>query len=135
MKKSSPEVLGRRIRRVALVGLAVAMVFFFTRYGSYRVIAGMDTMPELPPGTLCIIQHDPARVLTGTSVVLVEVEPDAALLTRVAAVLPDGIRIRHDNRESRFVRYEDRTFPMDAVKALVLTSFAGDPPPGEFRGR
>lgn len=130
-KQDKSRNLGRKIRRLALFVVAVALVYFFVCYGTYTVVPGMDTIPQYPPGTTCIIQKNPGSVPVG-SVVLIEVENGAGLLSRVAAVRDGTITIRHDNRESVFVNHEERSYPIDRVRGLVLAGLLPDSqPPAE----
>lgn len=115
-----------RITLAASVIVVVALILFFTNYGTWSVISGMDTMPEgFPPGATCIIKKSPGSVKKG-SVVLIDVGDGAALLTRVERIEGDQIHIRHDNRQSRFVHLEKQSYPMSAVRALVLSALLSD---------
>jgi hypothetical protein len=80
----NPTRLRPWITRIGLV-LAVAGILLFLRtYGVLTVPPGMDTLPEFPPGTVCVIEKWPGEVPIGAAV-FVEVD-DGSLLTRVAAV-------------------------------------------------
>ena len=41
-----------------LVAVLLAFVYFFFCYGMYTVAPGMDTMPDYPPGTFCVIEKN-----------------------------------------------------------------------------
>ena len=124
-----------RITLVAALVVVLALVFFFYNYGTWTVIDGMDTMGEAyPVGATCIVQKSPSAVKKG-SVVLLEVEGGAALLSRVDRVEGDRIHIRHDNRKSRFLEFEAQTYPLSAVRALGLTALLPDQPPPPIDGR
>jgi hypothetical protein len=121
----------RRVNWAALVVVVVALAYFFTMYGSWTVLKGMDTMPdEYPPGATCIIKKNPGGVQKD-SVVVIGLPGGAALLTRVDRIEADRFFIRHDNRESVFLHYEKQSYPMSAVRGLVLSALLPDPDDSE----
>ena len=128
-----PETVAKYRRRVSWVAagvVVVALVYFFTMYGSWTVLQGMDTMPgEYPPGATCIIQKNPRHVKKD-SVVVIGLPGGAALLTRIDRVEGDRVHIRHDNRESVFQHYENQSYALSDVRGLVLTALLPDPDSG-----
>ncbi|MDP6931204.1 MAG: hypothetical protein QF412_16035 [Planctomycetota bacterium] len=132
----NPRRLRRWVVAASLGLLVVSCIYLFLRFGSITVPAGMDTMSGThPPGTWCLVEKTPRVLVAKRSVVFIEVEPGQHLLSRVEAIEPDGaIRIRHDMRDSGFLRFEAASYPRSAVIALVLTHFP--PESGEsFDGR
>ena len=127
----------RRITLLAVLIVAAALWYFFSRYGTWTVIPGMDTMlPGYPPGATCVIEKDPGEVTAGKSVVILELPGGAALLTKVVRVEGERIFIRHDNRQSRFLHYEKQSYAMASVRGLVLTVLLPDDAPAEVpRGK
>lgn len=134
MKQETISRYRRRVTWAAAAVAVVAVVYFFTLYGSWTVLAGMDTMPETyPPGSTCIIRKDPGFVKKG-SVVMIGLPGGAVLLTRVERVEGDRIHIRHDNRESVFRHYENQSYPISDVRGLVLSALLPDPEGGGVPG-
>ncbi len=136
MKQDKIAKYSRKVSLAAAVIVVVALAYFFTMYGSWSVLRGMDTMlEEYPPGATCIIQKRPGTVRRD-NVVVIALPGGAALLTRVDRVDGDQIYIRHDNRESVFLHYEKQSYPMSDVRGLVLTALLPDPEDrGDPRGK
>jgi hypothetical protein len=112
----------------AAVIVVGALVWFFTLYGNWKVIPGMDTMiPEYPPGATCIIKKNPGQVQAKTSVVIIQVSAKALLLSRVDRIDGDKIYIKHDNRGSVFLHYEKKSYTIADVRGLVMTVLVPDP--------
>lgn len=132
----NPFRLRRWVLRSGVVLLALFVVWLVSLYGILRVPEGMDTLPGThPPGTICIVRKAPGRITLGEhgAVVFLRVPGGGTVLTRVVRIDERGmLHVRHDNRESRFVRYEQMgPYPLDAVEALVLTQLV---PEGAGRG-
>lgn len=122
----NPFLLRRWVLRAGVVLLGGFVVWLVTLYGIVRVPAGMDTLPGThPPGTICFVRRSPRRISLGEhgAVVFLRVPGGGTVLTRVIRIDERGmLHVRHDNRRSRLLRYEDMgPFPVDAVAALVLT--------------
>ena len=103
----------------------LALLFFYLHFGWQTVPGGMDTMPDsAPPGSICAIDKLPTTLKAATSLVFLEV-PGGVLLSRVSRLEPDGrFHIRHDNRESKYLRYESMgPYSIDKVRGLVLGVF------------
>jgi len=127
MKQDKIARYRRKVNLAAAVIAAVALVFFFTMYGSWTVLRGMDTMPgDYPPGATCIIRKNPGTVKKD-NVVVIALPGGRALLTRVDRVDGDQFYIRHDNRESAFLHYENKSYPISDVRGLVLTALLPAP--------
>ncbi|MEM7203204.1 MAG: hypothetical protein AAF628_23280 [Planctomycetota bacterium] len=117
--------LARLMRRSTGPVAILCLVLLWWHYGLLRVPVGMDTLPDShPPRTVCLIDKRPSRLQPG-AVVFVSLPDGSVLLSRVAEALADGsVRIRHDNRDSRFRRLERLgPFAAAAVRGLVLTQF------------
>lgn len=129
-----PLVLARRLRRLTLLVAAGAAIWFFTCFGAKWVPAGMDTVPEIPPGSYCILDKRQSTVQVGSNVFL-EVPGTGLLLSRVAAIDGDTVTVRHPNPRSTL---PDSTtlgpLPRRCLCGVVLGVFAsGDG--GQARGR
>jgi hypothetical protein len=132
MKPDKITTFRRRMTLAALAIVIVAGIYFFFAYGSWKVLAGMDTMiPEYPPGATCIIEKNPSRVQAKTSVIILEVSGGAALLSRVDRVHGEKIYIKHDNRQSEFLHFEERAYTIADVRGLVLTVLIPEAPHGK----
>lgn len=128
MKLDKTAKYRRWVTLAAFVVVVIAGYCFYKSYGNWTVIAGMDTMlPEYPPGATCVIERNPSRVQAKTSVVIVEVDGGAVLLSRVDRIEGDKIYIKHDNRESAFLGFEERAYAISDLRGLVLTVLVPDP--------
>jgi hypothetical protein len=131
MKPEKIATFRRRMTLAALVIVIVAGIYFYFAYGSWKVLAGMETMiPEYPPGATCIIEKNPSRV-QAKSVIILEVSGGAALLSRVDRVDGEKIYIKHDNRQSEFRHFEERAYTIADVRGLVLTVLIPEAPHGK----
>jgi hypothetical protein len=115
----NPNRLRPWVMRGGLLATFVVAVLLFTNYGTFRVPDGMDTMPELPPGSFCLIQKEPREVRVG-AVVLFRVPGGGMLLSRVAAVHDHGVVVAHDATDSRFGQLQG-----DAIGVVPFTELAG----------
>ena len=132
----NPARLRPWVTRIGLVLTLVLVVLFLRTYGMLTVPPGMDTMPDYPPGTLCVIEKRPAEVSVG-AVVFVDVD-DGSLLTRVAAVADGEFQVRHDDPHSRFARLQGEGLgwmPFERIRGLVLTGFVPERTRDEGRPR
>lgn len=132
----NPARLRPWVTRIGLVLTLVLVVLFVRTYGMLTVPPGMDTMPDYPPGTLCVIEKWPGEVQIG-AVVFVEVE-DGSLLTRVAAVTDGTFQVRHDDPRSRFSRLQGEGLgwlPFARIRGLVLSGFVPERTRDEARPR
>ena len=107
-----------------MLPLAIACaLYFWWRYGTVRVPAGMDTMgAAFPPGALCLIDEHPAALRTG-QVVFVDVDGQV-MVSRVRDVGQDWVTIAHDQTSARWG--DGRGYgriPDSAVIGVVLTAF------------
>ena len=105
--------------------LVVAAVAMWWCFGLLRVPEGMDTMPlSHPEGAVCLIQKRPWSVSPG-AVVFLDLPDGSTVLTRVVSVSEDGeLKIRHDNRSSRFVGLErGGPYRIEDVRGVVITAF------------
>ncbi|MGE3174106.1 MAG: hypothetical protein AB7O97_15875 [Planctomycetota bacterium] len=129
--------LARLARRLTLPLALVLGAALFWCFGAIRVPAGMDTLPEIPPGSLCILDRRDGRLQPGMAV-FVDLPDGSTLLSRIEAVDDEGrLIVRNDNARSRLP--DSAAFgalPRSAARGVVLVVFPGDGPRGEaFDGR
>jgi hypothetical protein len=104
----------------------MAMVFFLC-FGCERVPAGMNTVPGISPGALCIVDRRAAAIQPGRDVFF-ELEGMGLLLSRVVAVDADSLRVEHPNAAA--VWPDSRHFgalPRRSVRSTVVFAFALEP--------
>jgi len=125
--------MARRIRRITLVLAIVLLGWLWLTYGGRWVPAKMDTVPDIPPGSFCVVDKRPATVQVGSHV-FVELSGSGVVLSRVSAREGDRIRILHPNASSSLP--DSRTLgevPVEAVLGTVLGAFK--PGGGDASGR
>lgn len=129
-----PTRLSYVLRRGLLPVAIVLGVLLGVNYGTIRVPAGMDTLPdEFPPGSLCVVDKRPGRPRVGE--VLFFFHRDGVLLSRVARVEGDAVFFAHSD-SSRFPDGEELgPVPIQQVHALLLTAFVPDAAGGPVGGR
>lgn len=120
-----PARLGRTIRRATLPLAIVAAIVFFQCFGSMRVPEGMDSMPDIPPGSLCLIDKRSGPPRPGKEV-FVAVPDGGTLLTRVVAVGADGsLRVQNDSPTTRLPDSDQfGDLPATALRGVVMVVFA-----------
>ncbi len=114
-----------RIRRAMLPLAIVLGVLLWWNYGTLTVPRGMDSMPDYPPGTLCIIAKEPGNLAVG-QVVFVDLG-GGTVLTRITALDEETVTVRHDADDSALPDSDEvGPLPRSAVRALLLTAFRSD---------
>lgn len=136
-KGFDPHRFGRALRRLTLPFAVIAGLWFWTCFGAIQVPKGMDTMPHVPPGSVCLVDKRSDRVQERHEV-FVEVPGGGTVLSRVVQITPEGlVVVQHDAATSSLP--DSRAFgplPREAVRGIVLCVFAGDQSePGSERGR
>jgi hypothetical protein len=90
--------IARRLRRWT-IGLAIAaFTWFLLQFGTAWVPATMDTVPDVPPGSWCIVDRWSIGLRKGSDV-FVETE-SGPLLSRVAAIDAETVTLLHPNGSS-----------------------------------
>jgi hypothetical protein len=132
-RRFDPERLARWLRRATLLGAGVAAVWFFRCFGTERVPAGMDGVASIPPGSLCIVDRRGGSAAVGHHV-FADVPGGGTVLSRVAAVEPDGTLVLH-NSNAGSAMPDSRAFgplPRSRVRGVVLVVFPPEAPsPGQ----
>jgi len=117
----------RWVRRVTWIGGSLLVMVFFTCFGSERVPLGMNTLPDISPGALCIIDRRDAAIQVGRDV-FVEVDGLGLLLSRVVAADGQSIRVEHQNPSAAWP--DSRHFgalPRTRVRSTVIIALAVEP--------
>jgi len=100
--KNSPSFdpirVGRRLKRWTVVVAVVVFTWFFLQFGTAWVPAGMDTMPEAPPGSWCIVDRWSTGLRVGSDVFVDG--PRGPVLSRVASIDGDDLYLLHPNGAS-----------------------------------
>lgn len=118
--------IARRVRQLTLIGALAAGIWVFTCFGTRWVPPGMDTVPEVPPGSYCILDKRQASVKVGSNV-FVDVPGTGVLLSRVDTL--DGIAITLHNPNPLSQMPDSRALgpvPLRCVVGVVLGVFPRD---------
>lgn len=119
-----PASFARRMQRIGWVVAIAAIVVFLLRFGTERVPRGMDTVPDMPPGSLCFVDRSAGSVLVGAHVFL-QIPDLGLVLSRVAAVDDQTITIEHPNAHSGWPDSRGLgPLPRACVRSTVLTTFS-----------
>lgn len=119
-----PASFARRLQRIGWVVAIAAIVVFLLRFGTERVPRGMDTVPDMPPGSLCFVDRAAGSVCVGAHVFL-DIPDLGLVLSRVAAVDAATITIEHPNANSGWPDSRGLgPLPRACVRCTVLTTFA-----------
>lgn len=132
-----PVRLARVLRRSILPLALLAVVLFLLRFGALRVPAGMDSMPSIPPGSLCLIDKWHSSAQPGDEV-FVDLPDGSVLLSRLVAVGEDGSLVVQNDADASRLPDSDQfgPLPRQRLRGTVLVVFAGQGAPGEaVRGR
>jgi hypothetical protein len=118
-----PRKLKPWVRAGVFAAVAVVLYLMWTHYGWMRVPGGCDSMPDLPPGTLCLVAEHPDEVPVG-SVVFAAVPGGGVVVSRVVGSDAETVSLEHDDPRSRcgFGRARGAV-ARGAVLGLVLTWF------------
>lgn len=107
------------LRRATWIAAAVLFAWFFLRFGTRWVPAGMNTIPDLAPGSWCIVDRWASGLRVGSDVFVDG--PDGVVLSRVTALDADTVTVQHSNPSAAWP--DSRTFgplPRRAVLATVM---------------
>jgi hypothetical protein len=114
------------LRRGTWIAAALLFVWFFVRFGTRWVPAGMNTVPGLPPGAWCIVDRWSRGLRVGSDVFVDG--PNGVLLSRVTALDAATVTVQHPNPNAFWS--DSRTFgplPRSSVLATVMVAL---PPSG-----
>lgn len=116
----------RWLKRLTWVFAVVAGIVFFAWFGTQRVPSGMDTVPSIPPGSLCIVDRRQSAAKVGSHV-FVDVPGGGTLLSQVTQADDVGVFVQNPNGLSALP--DSRTFgvlPRHHVRSTVLAVFAAE---------
>jgi hypothetical protein len=121
------------LRRATAVLAVVAFTWFLLKFGTAWVPAGMNTVPDVPPGSWCIVDRWAGGLRVGSDVFVDT--PAGPMLSRVAAIDTEAgtVTVLHPNPDASWP--DSRSFgplPRRAVTSTVMVVFPGD---GATRGR
>lgn len=127
-----PRRLTRWVWRAGPVVLVAAALSFWLCFGALRVPAGMDGIPSIPPGSLCLIDKRTGSVRVG-SAVFADLPEGGTVLARVAGLSPEGLMtLRNDDPAAQQPDSDDfGPLPPGSLRGVVLVVFAGRGAPGE----
>lgn len=117
------ERLARRIRRWTLVIAIILAIAMYACFGARYVPPRMDTVPDIPAGSFCVIDKRRSTVQAGSHVFL-ELPGHGVVLSRVESRDGDRLRIVHPNGASAVP--DSRTLgalSIDVVIGTVLGAF------------
>lgn len=131
-----PQRAAKVLRRLMLPFAVVAIGVFWWCFGALQVPAGMDTMPAIPPGSVCIIDKRKGSARVGHEV-FVDLPQGGTLLSRVVDVdADDRLVLRNDDPQSRLPDSAQLgALPRHCLRGTVLVVFAADRPGEPIRGR
>jgi hypothetical protein len=111
----------RSVRRVTFFAGAIAIAWFFLRFGTEWVPRGMDTVPGLPPGAWCVVDRWSRGLRVGSDVFVDT--PAGAMLSRIAALDATSVTLQHPNAASAIP--DSRAFgavPRTNVRGTVVVA-------------
>ena len=125
-RRIDPAVWARRVRRGTLVVAVVLLVAAFALFGTQWVPAGMDTVPDVPAGSYCILDKRLGAAQVGRDV-FVTTPAGNLVLSRVVARDAETITVNHPNAGA--AAPDSRSFgalPLRAVRGTVICVFPPD---------
>lgn len=130
-----PARLARWIRRATWISALAFVVWMFASFGTKWVPAGMDTVPTIPAGSWCVVDHRRSSVKVGSDVFFAS--PDGPMmLSRVTALDDRTVTVQHPNAAAAFP--DSRVFgplPRERLLGTVLVALPPDAGDGRGRGR
>lgn len=134
-RRFDPARIATWIRRTTAVCAAALAIWVFTVLGTEWVPRDMDTVPDIPPGSWCVLDRRQSRVAVGSDV-FVDVPGLGLVLSRVVELGPDTVTVRHPNAASSVP--DSRTFgalPRRCIRGIVRVALPPDTAPRGSRGR
>lgn len=127
-----PTSTARRLRRWSAVLAAAAFTWFLLKFGTAWVPTNMDTVPDVPAGSWCIVDRWSSGLRVGSDVFVDT--PEGVLLSRVATLDADTLTVLHPNGSSRWPDSKHfGVLPRRAVQSTVMVVFrsaGGEPSRG-----
>lgn len=119
-----PVQVARWIRRATVALAVVCIVWLFATVSWRWVPAGMDTVPGIAPGSMCLVDRRASAVAVGRDV-FVTTPDGAVVLSRVTAIDPEHVTVINPNPEAPYP--DSRVFgalPRDRLRGTVLCVLA-----------
>lgn len=135
VRRMDPQKWARRFRRYTIVFAIVVLVAGFAVFGTRWVPVNMDTVPDVPPGSYCILDKRQSAAQVGSNV-FVELPDGELILSRIATRSDDTITLLHPNQAS-FIP-DSRVFgalPHRAIVGTVICVFPPDSGNGSRGGK
>ncbi|MFT4513579.1 MAG: hypothetical protein ACI89X_002824 [Planctomycetota bacterium] len=120
-----PTTVAKWLRRITIVFAVVCGLWFFLKFGTQWVPAGMDTVPDIPAGSWVVVDRWASGLRVGSDVFIDT--PHGELLSRVTELRDDEVMITHPAVRSG---YGDSALfgplPRANVRSTVVVVFAPD---------
>ena len=120
-----PTTVAMWVRQLTLVFGVIAGSWFFLKFGTQWVPAGMNTVPEIPAGSWVIIDRWSSGLRVGSDVFVDT--PNGELLSRISELRQNEVVLRNPNQHSGHADSADfGALPRNKVTATVVVVFAPD---------
>ncbi|MFT4841974.1 MAG: hypothetical protein ACI8UD_000221 [Planctomycetota bacterium] len=120
-----PTTVAKWVRRSTLVFAVVCGLWFFLKFGTQWVPAGMNTVTEIPAGSWVVVDRWASGLRVGSDVFIDT--PHGELLSRVTELRDDEVVISHPAKHSG---YGDSALfgalPRANVRSTIVVVFAPD---------
>ena len=124
-ERLQPTTIAMWVRRATLVFGVVAGSWFFLKFGTRWVPAGMNTVPNIPAGSWVVVDRWASGLRVGSDVFIDT--PHGELLSRVSALTDDEVRISHPYLHSGYGdSAQFGALPRSHVRATVVVVFTPD---------
>ena len=121
-RRLQPIRWARWVRRATMLLGIACVVWFFVKFDTRWVPAGMNTVPSIPAGSWLVLDSWSSGLRVGSDVLIDT--PHGELLSRVVDLTDDTVSIQHPNELSGWV--DSLVFgalPRDAVRGVVVVAF------------
>ena len=120
-----PTTIARWVRRATLVFAVIAGSWFFLKFGTRWVPAGINTVPEIPAGSWVVVDRWASGLRVGSDVFIDT--PEGELLSRVSELRDNEVVITHPTRHSGYGdSSEFGALTRNQVRATVVVVFPPD---------
>ena len=124
-QRLQPTTIAKWVRRATFVFGVVAGTWFFLKFGTQWVPAGMNTIPDIPAGSWVIVDRWVSGLRVGSDVFIDT--PQGELLSRVTELRGDQVIIAHPYQYSGYGdSAQFGALPRGNVRATVVVVFRPD---------